>query len=237
MVFTKRADFKRCELGKASRQPARACTTSRRKDLPAYLWTRALAILIVAVFFHHAALGYSDTLEASEHDFSPHIVEGDSQICSFCHMPPSNFSQTPLWAKESSDKHGFTIYSSADPSPGMSRLGLESLMCLSCHDGAIGFDALNGLIRTEAQGVELTYPGGPPVIEEDVCESHPVGINIPSGDGNYRSIADIVNAGFILFDSKIECATCHDTHNKMGFEDFLRLSQQDSMLCLGCHNR
>ena len=98
-------------------------------------------------------------------------------------------------------------------------------MCLSCHDGVIGFDALNGLIRTEAQGVELAYPGGPPVIEEDVCESHPVGINIPSGDGDYRSIADIVNAGFKLFDSKIE------------FEDFLRLSQQDSMLCLGCHNR
>ena len=32
-------------------------------------------------------------------------------------------------------------------------------MCLSCHDGVIGFDALNGLIRTEAQGVQLAYPG------------------------------------------------------------------------------
>jgi len=159
MVFTKRADVKRCEPGKASRQPARTSTTSRRNDLPVFLWPRALVVLIVAIFFHHAVLGYSDTLEDSEHDFSSNIGEGGIKVCSFCHIPNSNFSQTPLWAKESSDKHGFTINSSANPSSGMSRPGQESVMCLSCHDGVIGFDALNGLIRTEAQGVQLAYPG------------------------------------------------------------------------------
>ena len=41
----------------------------------------------------------------------------------------------------------------------------------------------------------------------------------------------------MLYDGKMECATCHDVHDKQGNAGLLRKTDVGSALCLTCHNR
>jgi len=41
----------------------------------------------------------------------------------------------------------------------------------------------------------------------------------------------------MLFDGKMECASCHDVHNRFGVSGLLKMSNVNSELCLTCHNK
>ncbi len=85
-------------------------------------------------------------------------VEGDirlnEEICIFCHTPHGGRSNVggavghaPLWNRRLSNPMNFTPYTSPNYDA-QDRLGAPgrpkgvSLACLSCHDGAVAFDAL-----------------------------------------------------------------------------------------------
>jgi predicted CXXCH cytochrome family protein len=37
--------------------------------------------------------------------------------------------------------------------------------------------------------------------------------------------------------TQLECATCHEPHNKTGFPNFVRVTTSQSALCVRCHNK
>jgi predicted CXXCH cytochrome family protein len=44
-------------------------------------------------------------------------------------------------------------------------------------------------------------------------------------------------AANLLYDNKMECASCHDVHNKYNVTHLLRVSNTSSQLCLICHTK
>lgn len=41
----------------------------------------------------------------------------------------------------------------------------------------------------------------------------------------------------MLFNGRMECASCHDVHNRFGVMHLLKMSNVNSELCLTCHNK
>jgi predicted CXXCH cytochrome family protein len=107
------------------------------------------------------------------------------------------------------------------------RPALESLICLSCHDGS-GMDvAFDGPLQERLD------------IGTDLQNDHPISIQYdPSLDRAFHPVTtgaarrETVN-GLPLYNGRVECSTCHDPHGPTAGR--LRLSNQGSALCLACH--
>jgi hypothetical protein len=63
------------------------------------------------------------------------------------------------------------------------------------------------------------------------------------GAGGSRSLTGTV-ASLMLFNGRLECASCHDVHNTFTAADgvgvgypLLRVSKGGSAICLTCHNK
>jgi predicted CXXCH cytochrome family protein len=41
----------------------------------------------------------------------------------------------------------------------------------------------------------------------------------------------------LLFNGRLECASCHDPHDELGNDRMLRLSNAGSAFCLACHEK
>lgn len=102
-----------------------------------------------------------------------------------------------------------------------------SRACLACHDGVVAPQAL---------GDESL------VVGTDLSDDHPISIEyLPERDGGLRSIEEVEEAGLKLFNQGatkvVECATCHDPHEKGPSGSYLRMDNDHSRLCLGCHHK
>lgn len=82
-----------------------------------------------------------------------------------------------------------------------------SKLCLSCHEE---IDASQSNMR-----------------------NHPVSIDYSSFYNDYNSDIEPLK----LFNGKVECSTCHDPHNENNIPKMLRISNNNSALCLTCHNK
>ena len=181
-------------------------------------------------------------------------VEGDirlnEEVCIFCHTPHGGQSNVggvagaaPIWNRRLSDPMAFIPYSSPN-FDGQDMLGVPgrpkgvSLACLSCHDGAVAFDALinssgsggyfpsNRVLKGAGGSIGMTFSGpavaasssfragrrddtaggfiffdalggGPnaslgaepfPNLGLDLRDDHPVSIEIPRTDPQFREI-------------------------------------------------
>jgi predicted CXXCH cytochrome family protein len=86
----------------------------------------------------------------------------------------------------------------------------SSMLCLSCHDGAVA----------------------PAVSMGD----HPVGVRYDLASPRFASEPGLRTAVEIpLPDGRVQCVSCHDPHGTTGHEDLLRVSNRRSGLCLSCH--
>ncbi len=144
-------------------------------------------------------------------------------------------------------------------------------LCLSCHDGTISIGALyrgGGTWTYTGTKIDNTgvisgtghfFPNG------DLKGNHPVSIPYPYGGAvstyngitSQADIADFITSpvnvklytdiggeaieGATVGSSGMECASCHDPHNKDTVEDhLLRDTYQDApkgQLCLDCHDK
>ena len=167
-------------------------------------------------------------IDGSKHDFE--ATAWTDEICEACHTPHNGNTSfvAPLWNHVVTSAT-YTLYSSATLNGTKGQPGDVSKACLSCHDGTVAVDSFGGSTGS-------TYITGNANFSTDLSNDHPIGITYETGAGtemkNTISIAAVQ-----LWDSKVECASCHDLHNTAGNSYLLVNTNTGSALCLACHDK
>ena len=190
----------------------------------------------------------------------------EDEVCIFCHTPHGGVfdvggDPVPLWNKDLTLQQNATyqMYGSetflADIAPYVSPTGKPlgiSLLCLSCHDG-VATSEINTVINYSPDGpILMPEPNSigelgflpsyrNPNIGQDLRNDHPISILYSPGlaiaDGGLED-PTLINSSLKLFNSRLECATCHDPHEDgslTGKAPFLRMSNAGSDMCRSCH--
>lgn len=205
-----------------------------RKCCGSFLLWAILAFLFCSVLSSAAITG-------SAHDFSSRGWS-NGEICIACHTPhnaDTTQMDAPLWNHEVTNAV-FALYSSPtlDSTPVQPR-GISKL-CLSCHDGTIALDSFGGNSGSN-------YISGSAMIDTVLTNDHPISIywshqvEFNTGSGTclncHNPTPTEFNPILPFFDRYLECATCHDVHNTVGYDHLLRLPLANSELCLHCHGK
>lgn len=205
---------------------------------------RFIISISVATLFLFATSVSAGVITGSAHDFQ-NLTSWNStgEICIVCHAAHNNNNlATELLWNHAMTVATYTVYSSptfsqvaANPPSGASKL------CLSCHDGTVALDSFGG--NGTSPG---TIIGGDANFGTDLSNDHPISFpytvgvgeelnattaNVDFGDGTTGTVADL------LFDSDVECSSCHDVHNSKAFpgSKLLLVDNDGSKLCLTCH--
>lgn len=191
-------------------------------------------------------------IAGTAHDFSSESwAPAQNRLCAVCHTThnASTIPSAPLWNHETTAVAGYTLYSSAtfDPHGGTSitEPGASSKLCLSCHDGTVALENFGG-ITTGTNYIAGAYRIGG-VTGGDLSDDHPISFEyttaLVSLDGGLNDPATTSSglggtiAQDMLFNNQLQCASCHDVHNKYGFSRLLKMENTNSQLCLTCHNK
>ena len=172
-------------------------------------------------------------LEGTKHDFT-RLGLSEDQKCSVCHVPGNGEDpgSGALWDESADSGKRYKLYGT-----GSGALGAKSLLCLSCHDGSSAIDAFGGM---EGDRSMADIGGGRSIIgrNRDLNGDHPVGVEYPGWDRDYRSMVAVVQEGFVqLPEGRVECSSCHDPHGQSGIDKLLVKSNVRSALCLTCHRK
>ena len=201
-------------------------------------WTIAVVLGSLMGLIPPVAIG---NIAGSRHDFSASGWSG-GKICLPCHTPHGadrTLPGMPLWNHEVSSAT-YTVYSSSTLNATPGQPSAQSKLCLSCHDGTVAVDSFGGNTGTHM------IPEGRN-LGTDLSTSHPISFTFDAAlaeeDGELHdpSTAQSGVGGTIaedlLFDDKVECASCHDVHDKGTGDYLLRKSNDGSALCLTCHDK
>ncbi|MBI5196585.1 MAG: cytochrome c3 family protein [Nitrospirae bacterium] len=207
------------------------------------------------------ALYAGDNVANTKHNLSAsgtgsYKTVSTTEICIFCHTPHGGSTTAPLWNRIN-PAGPYNMYNSPtlDSPIAWSPQGI-SLVCLSCHDGTVAFDAL--LNKPGSGGgspsgwewqINNHIPAYPPgsYIGTDLSDDHPISIDYPGADqetNDFRWAKDPYAANTIrLFNvstgapaNQVECASCHNPHDGT-YPPLLRASNSNSELCLACHKK
>jgi len=211
-----------------------------------------LAVLVVAALLLPAQVMAKGAqgVEYTVHNLSSGSAYGfynstnEDEVCIFCHTPHGGSLAGPLWNKALPDGTAFTHYSSSTLESAASVAGRvvqnESLLCLSCHDGALAVNrVLNAANDTGAQPTTIMgdmpimgAPGLPgpwigtsstsPLSTTDLSDDHPISFSYSSAYNDETSSGanglydppTALSKGIRLFgvDQRVECSSCHDPH-------------------------
>ncbi len=203
------------------------------------------------------------SIVASKHDFSNTTTypwNPSGQICVTCHAPHNTSGGlTALWNHTLSVAN-YTLYNTAFSSTINGTVvapGSTSKLCLSCHDGTVALNSFGG--GTGA----LVYATGTTSLGTDLTNDHPIGITydaaLVTADGALKAITTANTIGFtgktkvgtvesnLLYNGKIECASCHDVHNTFTVPQassgtlvsnkLVKMTMVGSALCVACHDK
>ena len=201
---------------------------------------RVLAAVVVACVIG-GVTAYGG-ISGSGHDFSSQGWSG-GRLCMVCHTPHGSdtaVTGAPLW-NHATTTATYTLYSS--PTLNASPIQPEhyaSKLCLSCHDGTVALDSFGGATGS-------SFVSAPSNVGTDLSNDHPISFTYDAGlaaaDGGLH---DPTTAGSglgksidedLLFNHRVECASCHDVHNTGGYPRLLRMNNTGSALCLTCHDK
>ena len=155
-------------------------------------------------------------------------------LCRFCHTPHNSQVLAPLWDRAASGET-FTMYTS--PSGTMNGTpGLAGVSggCMSCHDGSTAFDAVNGYVGTDLKDMNTLFGGSKAILSNDLSNDHPIGMDYV-GDAQISGTEP--NAPYKIFNSKVECASCHDVHDNTAGWKMLRSDPGNGDICNSCHTK
>lgn len=187
------------------------------------------------------ATSASAQITTSDHNFSSMAWSG-GEICQPCHTPHNAMPDLPrLWNHELTVA---TFQMHEGSGTAQDNFDTVSRLCLSCHDGTVALDSFGGQTGS-------SFVGGTANFGTDLTNDHPVGSDAlypPDPPpvwwpGAFRDEADL-GSGIRLKDwtdtagtthRVVSCRSCHDPHNRGGFEHMLVSSNAGSALCLGCH--
>ena len=187
-----------------------------------------------------------------------------AQVCNGCHTPHSGTNANAyLWNKQiAAAATVYTTYTSPTlgnattniTSPGNGALtpGLpqnNSLLCLSCHDGALA--ATNGVtLETATYGTAGGAITGTEIdIGNTLANDHPVNMeHDPANDTGLQIATTVTTTGGLTLytggavTNTVQCGSCHDPHKQgpdgggaPGAGDYLRKTNAAGALCLTCH--
>ena len=194
-----------------------------------------------------APLAGAGTIVGSAHDFSGDAWSG-GQICVACHAPHNTavLADAPLWNHALSTAT-YTVYASSTFNAAAGQPGSTSKLCLSCHDGtgaavnsfggATGTDFLTGkenlgIALTNDHPIGFTYDAA--LVTTDGALA-PITTAVTIGSGTKTKAGTI--ASNMLYNGKMECASCHDVHNTFTAAggNLVKVSMAGSALCTTCH--
>jgi predicted CXXCH cytochrome family protein len=189
----------------------------------------AFNILAVSIVFASVVFG-ADPDNVSVHNLGP----AGQTSCRHCHTPHWAIAETPLWSHQLSTAT-YKIYQSSSLDADVGQPTGGSKLCLSCHDGTV---ALGQKVWGEV--TSNTYiPADSTRLGTDLSDDHPISFKydtaLSTADSQLRSPEAIDSALKLDRDSEVQCRTCHDPHDNT-YGNFLVMSNQNSQLCIGCHD-
>ncbi|UCC25314.1 MAG: cytochrome c3 family protein [Gemmatimonadales bacterium] len=170
-----------------------------------------LALLSLLVPFAPGAHAQTTTtLAGTAHDFSE-MAGSEEEGCAMCHLP---FGTSGNKGGAENEPEAYASVLTVD---GVEGMGMETALCLSCHDGV----------------------SGPSVGSYQLGTSHPASVAYdPDGNPGLRSVQEVEERGLALAvvdgEVRVECTSCHTSHDNTNGA-FLRISNEGSALCLTCH--
>ncbi len=203
--------------------------------------------VIMMLAFMPLTLDAQNTVQGSRHDLTvngpgPVKAISESQVCLFCHathvVGPG--APRPLWNQQVSTVTAYTPYTSSTYKQTNSQVSTRSKLCLSCHDGTVG-------IGQTFAGGNIAMQGALPTTDNfgtDLSNDHPFGFTMPAADDGEIRLSLTVSPpatsdpAVQLFDSKIECVTCHNAHTP-NFDvsiQFMARDNTNGALCTACHD-
>lgn len=211
--------------------------------------TFSIAILLLIFGFLTTSNGQ---ISGTAHDFSSETwAPSENSLCAVCHAShqASSIASAPLWNHETTAVAGYTVYTSPTfDSHGGTTItdpGASSKLCLSCHDGTVALENFGG-VTTGTATIDNAYRIGG-ASGDDLSTEHPISFEYTTAlatlDGGLHDPAT-TSSGLtgtitqdMLFSNKMECASCHDVHNKYGVNKLLKMDNSSSQLCLTCHDK
>ena len=200
-----------------------------------------------------AQVTFGQSIVGTSHDMSGQswMTGNTNKVCGTCHVPHNalTISQAPLWSHDTSSA-AYTMYTNAVsstfnaiPSP---RPDGNSKLCLSCHDGTVAINSFIGNGAPSSGTMGVAFPGSTALVGTDLTNDHPISFTYDAAlvavDGGLNAITTNVPSlngtisSKMLFGGKMQCASCHNPHdNSQGY--FQRMANNNSELCLTCHNK
>ena len=189
---------------------------------------------------------FAGTIVGSPHDFSADGWSG-GRICIACHTPHNGdltVAAAPLWNHEVDNTVVYTLYTSARlDATDLGQPDGISKLCLSCHDGTVAVDSFGGAVGTTFIDAINTSAN----VGTNLRNDHPVSFTydtaLATADGALFDPATAASglggtiAADLLFNGRMECASCHDVHNRYGNAYLLNINPAASALCLTCHDK
>ena len=168
----------------------------------------------------------------SKHDFSK-LTGRAADACGACHVP---HVQAVRPRGGEGEPFSLAFYRMGGQRevlvPDRFMPGPTSLICLSCHNGAVASSTVASshvLLSAHRAGFE---------IDGFATRDHPIGVEYPVRGPGYRPRSQVIQSGVIpLPDNRLECVSCHDPHNAAGVEKMLVMPNRRSALCLSCHEK
>jgi predicted CXXCH cytochrome family protein len=211
-----------------------------------------LRLSILVILFSVVPFTLSAQISGTAHDFSTKSwAPAENRMCGVCHTTHSamNEPSAPLWNHESTVVATYTLYSSPtfdnDGGQSITNPSASSKLCLSCHDGTVALENFGGITTGTSYISSANLIGG--ALGNNLASEHPISFEYTDAlatiDGGLFA-PTTTNSGLggtiaqdMLFNNKLECASCHDVHNKYGAAHLLKMSNNNSELCLTCHNK
>ena len=224
-------------------------------------------VLALVVVFAIALIGANAAfakIANSKHDLSTLSYTGTHlSSCQYCHAPHNPVDQTaaPLWNRSATANAGLTNYTFYGTTFAAGAPGLQSITCLSCHDGVLAITATKINQRGNADTlpndagniVSGKIASGNALIGPSLSNDHPVGVVFgASGTAGVSTTFSAFANGYATVNStvyraygtvpgnaKVECSSCHDPHGLDYAQadvtsPFLRGSIET--ICSDCHN-
>jgi predicted CXXCH cytochrome family protein len=156
-----------------------------------------------------------------------HSTDFGCETCHTLHDANDSVAGAPLWGGPIAPGSGFTVYSSDTLDASVGQPTGNSLLCLSCHDGATLNDP--NLEPDVNSAANLT---------RDISDSHPVSFTYSGSPAtDFETLAAVRTAGLIgVNDDEVQCASCHDIH-KTAQASTKALRDDTPALCTTCHKK
>lgn len=204
--------------------------------------TQKLLILVSLVVLTQLSFGQVGIIN-SAHDFTNQSWNTTSEICIVCHTPHNaniTVAEAPLWNHQLTNQT-YQLYTSSTLTAVVGQPDASSKLCLSCHDGSVALENFGTMVAG------THFIAGLSNIGSDLRNDHPISFTYDAAlsiadPGLFNPATTMSGLGGtiqanMLFNNKMQCASCHDVHNSAGVANLLLKSNAASDLCLTCHNK